>query len=256
MATMNTDKSFTLTFTFTPKDIALTKTKVLVEIQKDFSLKGFRAGKVPLDTVETNTDPAHLMEHILTDLLNSAYPKKLTENKLHPIIDPKISILNPPLALDKDWQIKIESCEIPEITINPEYQPQIKAAKTEDLNKLLDILIKNSQVTLPAILLDTELNRQLSKLVDQTQQAGLTLNDYLKSKNLNLDQYKQQAKIDIQNEWTINLAISQISIDQKLAPTDVEINQYLEKQPQFKSNPSLVNYILTQQKVIDFLKSL
>ncbi|MCX6726447.1 MAG: trigger factor [Candidatus Shapirobacteria bacterium] len=253
---MKTDKSFTLTFTFTPAEIASTKTQVLAEIQKNFSLKGFRPGKVPLDTVETNTDPAHLIEHILTDLLNSTYPKKLTENKLHPIIDPKISILNPPLALDKDWQIKVESCEIPEITINPDYQPQIKAAKTQDLNKILDILIKNCQVELPPILLETELNRQLSKLVDQTQQAGLSLNDYLKSKNLNLDQYKDQAKIDIQNEWTINLAISRISVDQKLAPTEVEINQYLEKQPQFKTNPSLANYIVTQQKVIDFLKSL
>lgn len=253
---MKTDKSFTLTFTFTPTEIANTKTKVLTEIQKDFSLKGFRTGKVPLNTVETSTDPTHLIEHILTNLLNSAYPKKLTENKLRPIIDPKISILNPPLTLDKDWQIKVDSCEIPEITISPEYQSQIKSAKIQDLNKILDILIKNSQVTLPTILLDTELNRQLSKLVDQTQQAGLTLNEYLKSKNLNLDQYKEQAKIDIQNEWTINLAINQISIDQKLAPTDMEINHYLEKQPQYKSNPSLVNYILTQQKVINFLKSL
>jgi FKBP-type peptidyl-prolyl cis-trans isomerase (trigger factor) len=253
---MKSDKSFTLTFTFTPTEIASTKNHVLAEIQKDFSLKGFRTGKVPLDTVEQNTDSAHLIEHILTDLLNAAYPKKLTENKLHPIIDPKITILNPPLVLDKEWQIKIESCELPEITINPDYQAQIKTAKTQDLNKLLDILIKNCQVTLPAILLDAELNRQLSKLVDQTQQAGLTLNDYLKSKNLNLDQYKDQAKIDIQNEWTINLAISQISLDQKLAPTDTEINQYLEKQPQLKSNSSLANYIITQQKVIEFLKSL
>jgi len=253
---MNTDKSFTLTFTFSPAEIADTKTKVLSEIQKDFSLKGFRPGKVPLNTVETNTDPTHLIEHILTDLLNVAYPKKLAENKLHPIIDPKISIINPPLALNKEWQIKVESCELPEITINSNYQSQIKTAKTQDLNKILDILIKNSQVTLPSILLDAELNRQLSKLVDQTQQAGLTLNEYLKSKNINLDQYKEQAKIDIQNEWTINLAISQISIDQKLIPTDIEINQYLEKQPQYKSNPSLVNYLLTQQKVIEFLKSL
>lgn len=256
MSTMNTDKSFTITFTFTPKEIAETKTKVLAEIQKDFSLKGFRDGKVPLDIVDQNTDPAHLIEHILTDLLNIAYPKKITELKLHPIIDPKISILNPPLTLDQDWQIKVDCCELPDIKINPEYKDQIKTAKTEDLNKILDILIKNCQVTLPAILLDTELNRQLSKLVDQTQQAGLSLNDYLKSKNSNLDQYKAQSKVDIQNEWTINLAISQISIDQKLAPSEVEINEYLEKQPKFKTNPTLVNYILTQQKVLDFLKSL
>jgi len=250
------DKSFTITFNFSPSDISLAESKVLTEIQKNFSLKGFRTGKVPLNLVKQNIDSLELIEHTLTDLLNQAYPKIIADNQLNPIVDPKISILNPPLKPDSEWQIKLESCEIPEIKIKPAYQAQIKKLKTKEVDQIIDVIIKNSTVVFPQILLDAELNRHLSKIIDQTQQAGISFDDYLKSKNTTTDQHKQEITGNVKNEWTINLAINKLSVDNHITPSADEIKEYNEKHPQYKTNYSLVNYLLTQQKVLDFLKNL
>ena len=57
----------------------------------------------------------------------------------------------------------------------------------------------------------------------------------------------------ISEEWTLNLAISQIALSQKITPDAKEIEEIVKKNPKLSSNPDLAYYLLTQQKVIDYL---
>jgi len=84
----------------------------------------------------------------------------------------------------------------------------------------------------------------------------LSIEAYLKNKNQNLDELKHELEHQAQDEWTLNLAITQISSEQKLDPTEIEIKDIVSKNPQLTQNPSLVVYLLTQQKVINYLLSL
>ena len=223
------DKSFILNLEIKNNQIQEEYQKVLVSIQKNFKTDGFRAGKVPLSIIKQNISDSKIIEEIVSHLIPPLYSQKIKKYQLKPIIQPQIKFINPPITLDKDWQIEITSCQLPPLTLKTIYQAQIKkinASKKEDkITQIVEILIKNSQVKLPEILIQADLQRQLSSLVDQTQQAGITINQYLQSKKTNLEQYKQNLSLQIKKQWTLNLAIDKIAQDKKMNPTDKDLQQ-------------------------------
>lgn len=256
------DKTFILTITLAQKDIDHTYHHVLEEVQAEFETKGFRKGKAPLDVVEANVSRSKMIEEVLSHLLSDIYSQKITEYHLHPVVQPQIKILNPPVTFDKDWQVEITGCELPEITIDSKYLEEIKAINqiqkddNERLNQTIESLVKNSQVDIPNILIQADLNNKMSQLVDQTQQAGLTVSQYLKSKDLTIEKYQENLEKQIKNEWITNLAIDFIAKDQKLTVTEAEVKAITDKNQQLAENINMVYYLLTQQKVFDYLKNL
>jgi FKBP-type peptidyl-prolyl cis-trans isomerase (trigger factor) len=261
MTTKN-DKTFVLNFTLSLADISSTTEHVLKEIQADFETKGFRKGKAPLDTVRKNIPETKLIEEVLTHLVSEEYQKEVTAQKLHPIIQPQVKVLNPPITFDKEWRLEITGCELPEITLDPKYTTDIKKinASADDANKKLtatmEALVKHSTVEIPEILIKADVENKLSQLVDQTQQAGLTVVQYLKSRNQTLEQYQEILKVQIKNEWITNLAIDNIAKAEKLEVSQKEVDELVAKNQQLAKNLNLVYYLLTQQKVFEFLKKL
>jgi FKBP-type peptidyl-prolyl cis-trans isomerase (trigger factor) len=256
------DKSFILTLSLSQNEIAASRQLVLTKAQSEYEAKGFRKGKAPLDVVTASIPEAHLIEEVLNDLLTKKYTTKINEYKLHPVVQPQVKILNPPITFDKDWQVEITGCELPQITLDSKYQDEVKKINTgkendnEKLNLTIESIIKHSQVELPSILIKADLDNKMSQLVDQTQQAGLTISQYLKSKNLTLEQYQENLEKQIKNEWITNLAIDSIAHDQKLVVTEEEVKSLISKNQQLAQNLNLVYYLLTQQKVFDYLKKL
>lgn len=256
------DKTFILTLTLSKPDITKSHQSVLKKVQSEYEAKGFRKGKAPLDVVTANISESKLIEEVLNDLLTKTYSDKISQYKLHPVVQPQIKILNPPITFDKDWQVEITGCELPQITLDPKYLDEVKkinAGQENDNDKLnltVETIIKHSQVQLPPIIIQSDVNNKMSQLVDQVQQAGLTIDQYLKSKNLTLEQYQENMKIQVKNEWVTNLAIDAIAREQKLAVTEDEVKALVAKNQQLASNLNLVYYLLTQQKVFDYLKKL
>jgi len=254
------DKSFTLSFTVTAAEISSEKELILKYIASSFENKGFRKGKAPISIVEPQTSPEKLLEKIINSLLPKIYSHAITKHQLKPATSPTIKIKNPPFTLNKDWEIELNGAQIPDISINPKFFTEIKIInqnKDQDLNKKTDEILKKliefSRVTLAKLIIDNDLNRKLADLVDQTQAAGITIDSYLKNRNQSLEDYKKEMSLRISDDWTLNLAISQIAADNKIVPLPAEIEVLVKKNPELSSNPSLVSYLLTQQKVIDFL---
>jgi FKBP-type peptidyl-prolyl cis-trans isomerase (trigger factor) len=258
----NPDKTFIINVTFEKTEISDTYNKVINSAKSDFSHKGFRKGKVPLDIVKDNLSESRIIEEILTSLVTKIYSQIVTEKHLHPIIQPQIRIVNPPLDLNKEWQIEITSCELPEITIDPKYESEINkinlASKNDSdrLNQTIGYLIKHSQTTIPELLIKNDVNNKLSQLVDQTKSAGITINDYLKSKNLTLEKYQSDLRTQIIQEWITNLAIDSIAKTHNLIVSEKEADEVISKNKDLAKNLNLVYYLLTQQKVFEFLKKL
>jgi FKBP-type peptidyl-prolyl cis-trans isomerase (trigger factor) len=258
----NPDKTFIINITFEKAEISITYNKVINSAQSNFNHKGFRKGKVPLDIVKENLSESRIIEEILTSLVTDKYRQIVTEKHLHPIIQPQIRIVNPPLDLNKEWQIEITGCELPEISIDFNYESEIKkintAAKNDNdrLNQTIGCLIKHSQVNLPELLINNDVNNKLSQLIDQTKDAGITVNDYLKSKNLTLEKYQTDLRTQITQEWTTNLAIDSIAKAHHLTVSEKEADEVISKNKDLAKNLNLVYYLLTQQKVFDYLKNL
>ncbi|MFA6250729.1 MAG: trigger factor [Candidatus Shapirobacteria bacterium] len=265
----NPDNSFTLTLTASITDIDQSRQEVLQNHQQSFQKDGFRPGKAPLSMVEESIPLTHLIEDVASSVFSKLYGQKIKDYQLKPIIPPKISFQTPPIDLVHEWQASLTSCELPPHTLDPLYQADIKSLNAQGptgesapqsdkdgkVAKYYDILIKYSHCDLPEILLETEIQHRLSGLIDQTSQAGLTVDQYLRSKNTTLEQYRQQLASRVTQDWKINQSISLIAQEQNIQVSQEELNSLKAKNHNL-SNPNILYFVLLEQKVVSFLSSL
>lgn len=256
------DKTFILQLEIKVEDIKNEYQQQLKVAQADFENKGFRKGKAPLEVVEANISTEKLFEEVASHLISHAYGHALDENNLKPITQPQVKFKNDHPDFEHDWQIEITSCELPEIELNQKYLDEVKKInadeKITDENQKMDQIVKsivtNTKLDLPQILVDSDLQSHLSGLINQASQAGISVQQYLESQKQTLEGYKESLRKRIIEEWTINLAISQIAKDNKIEVSDTEIKDLLDKNPALSKNINMVYYLLTQQKVFEFLK--
>lgn len=256
------NKTFILNLEIDQKDIQQEYENSLKLIQKDFETKGFRKGKAPLNVVKDSVSPEKIFEETASHLISHAYSEAIKTNDLKPIIQPQVKFKNEHPDLNHDWEIEITGCELPEIELDKKYQDEIKKINSDKdvkdenqkMDQIIKVLINNSKIDLPEILIEADLQSHLSGLVDQANQAGITVQQYLESQKQTLDGYKENLKKRIIEEWTINLAISKIAKDNNIEVSEDEVKDILQKNPALSKNINMVYYLLTQQKVFEFLK--
>ncbi len=66
----------------------------------------------------------------------------------------------------------------------------------------------------------------------------------------------REHKKQLIKEWTLNLAISQIAKEQKIEVSEKEVTDISTSNPSLGKNINFIYYLLTQQKVFDFLKKI
>jgi trigger factor len=134
--------------------------------------------------------------------------------------------------------------------------------RLKQLNKIFQLLLKETQCQLPDLLLNEELNQKLSRLVDELQKLGLTLENYLKSKNITIEQLKENYKKEIDETYRLEFILNEIAEVEKIVVEPEEINQIFskitdEKEKQIaQENIYYYASILRKQKTLDFLLSL
>lgn len=74
------------------KELLASEEQALSKIAKDAKIKGFRAGKAPINVVKQNTDPNALAERTLDIAVNQYLVQAFDETKLIPLDQPKIHI--------------------------------------------------------------------------------------------------------------------------------------------------------------------
>jgi FKBP-type peptidyl-prolyl cis-trans isomerase (trigger factor) len=256
------NKSFIIKLIISKDDIQKSHQQSLQELQAEFETKGFRKGKAPLDVIEREVPFEKRFEKTASRVISQEYGKVIKDNDLKPIIQPRVKFEKAPEDFNNDWHIEITSSELPEVKLNKDYLEKIKKVKTNSKAKkeqqkteeIVISLISSAKVELPEILIESDLQHQLSQLVNQAQQAGITVEQHLASQKTNIKDYQENLKKRIIREWTLNLSIQKIAKDNKIEVSPQEVQDMLKKNPALGQNMNLVNYILIQQKVIDFLK--
>jgi len=275
----NKDGSFTLTVTITEAQLQTQKTKTLKLLATDLKVKGFRKGQVPSNIAESKIDPSELLNRSVQEILSTFYADALKKHSLNPIIPPRVKTI-PPTSKDKrDFVIKLSSCEKPTISLKP-YQEEIKAINTtgkiwtpdqknkpqtkedetakndQQIQKIIDTLLKLSTLTLSDFLVEEETNRKLAQLIDQSQQAGIKLEDYFKAKGTSLQDFKKNFKKQLENEWTINLILEKIADDFKIVITPQDIEKSIPEKAKKTADRHLLAQILRQRQAIEKLQQL
>lgn len=276
-------KTFELEFTVSWQKIKKTHDETLKQIAQKTEIKGFRKGKAPLDLVEKNIKKSELYQEVLRKILPETYEVAVKQHHLKPVISPKIQPLSTPEG--KNWQFKAQACEGPEVKLG-EYKKVVKGALAKEkiwvpgkdkkpgkdasqsydqkIKIVTQTLLETAQVEISDLLIEDELNRILTRLLDQVNRLGMTIDQYLSSKGMSQEQlrnnYRQQAEESLKLEFILQAIIQ----EQKVNITETEVDKMIQAAPDKKIREKLktplqkayIKVILAKRKALDSLINL
>lgn len=266
------DGTITLTISLPKAAVAKAREEVIAHAVAGAELAGFRKGKAPRNLVEDKLDPLKVQEDILRTLLPQAYSEAVVEHKIKPIMSPKIQIQK--LENDADWQFDAITCELPDVKLG-DYKDAVKSitAKAKiavpgkeqqevSFEELMEAVLSKATVTIPAVLLESEVDRLLSQMLDEVKSLGLSLDQYLASTHKTVDEVKKEYEDRARHDATIEFVLQKISDEEKIQVGEQEIAEAIakaqtpEEKENLERNRYLLAAILRQQKTFDFLKNL
>ncbi len=262
MTQPKTDKTIVFELTITSKEAKAEYQKSLKKAASQVEIKGFRKGKAPLDLVEKELSVQKIYEQIIQNLLPAKYEQQINTLKVNPIIRPQIVLKNPPLTLDKDWLFEIKTCQKPEITLKS-YSSALKTLNKEKFKdsqehnqKIIDLLVSKSTVSIPKILTETQVKDRMVQLIDSASSAGMTLKQFLETKGTTIDKYQETLAKNFETDWKISLSLDQIAHDFKIEVSQAEVQKTIPKDSQDPSQANLFYFLLKQNKTLDFLRQI
>lgn len=265
-------------------DIKKSKEEAFKKLQAELTVEGFRKGKVPADIAKKHLKDETVYQEMVNMILPAMYEEAVKKENLKPVMSPKIELVK--AKENEDWEIKITVAEKPEIDLG-KYKDAIKEAKgahkKEDIwvpgkdkgekpdpeaekshmiNHVLEALLKTAKIEISEMILESELNHRLSRLVDDVQKIGLTIDQYLKSKNLTMDVIKDNFKREIEDTYKLEFLLSEVADKESIKVDQAEIDKLFvnikdEKEKQIAiQNSYYYASVLRKQKTIDYLLAL
>ena len=257
--------------------------EALKHMAKEVTLKGFRKGKAPLNLVEKQLDPQKVLEHAISHLLPQILTAALKEHDLKPLSNPQIHLVE--AKRDSAWKFRLEIPLQPEIDTK-DFKDYIKgelAAGTiwtpdkgtkeetgkepdqeEKFKKLLDALLKKYLFDVPPLMVEDEINRSLSRLLQQVETLGLKLEDYLKSIGKTAEQLRTEYYNAAEDNLRLEIILARLGQELEITVTDAEVDDMIrnagdEAKQKKLTTPEQKRYIgeiIRKRKTIDALLSL
>lgn len=138
--------------------------KEIAHLVSHAEIPGFRKGKAPRKDVEAKLNKAEVYGEAVRAILPVEYEKLLKEHNLKPIMYPRVEIKK--AEIGQDWEFEITTCEAP----------------TGD----------EKTMVIPQILAEEEANYRLGALSENLTKVGLTIDKFLQSKKMTLEEYRAQ----------------------------------------------------------------
>lgn len=277
-------KTFELEFSIPWAQIKISYDQVLKEAVLQTEIKGFRKGKAPIALVEKSIDKQKLYEEIIKRLLPSTYDQVVKKHNLRPIISPKITLVS--AQENSNWLFKAASCEKPDIKLGS-YEQAIKGefakikiwtpekgkpntkttpdlTQDQKINISTKILLDTTTAEIADVLVEDELNRMLTRFIDQINSLGMTVNQYLSSKRITIEQlrndYRKQAETTLKMEFILEAIVEvrkiQVSKDEIDKMINVNKDEKIRTQLNTPLQRAYITSILAKRKVLDYLTNL
>jgi len=270
-----------------PKDVIEKEyEEAFSRLQKTLIVEGFRQGKAPKTIAQKHIHKESVYQELMKTILPKIYEEIIKKEGLKPIISPKVELVK--AKENEDWQIKFSLAEKPSIKL-ADYKELSKKLKTDKkkeaiwvpgkndkqpdakeieqnkqklLNDLLDGLIKQSKVEISDLVIETELNQRLAKLVDDIQKIGLSTESYLKSKNTSMEDLKKRYAQEITDTFAIEFILNEIADKENIVVNNTDLEKLFSnisneaERKAVQSNAYFYATILKKQKTLDFLLGL
>jgi len=132
----------TITITAHEADLNPLKQHVLQHFQSKVKMPGFREGKVPLNMVEKNVDPAQLQSEFLDEAVSQMYSQAISENNIRVVSRPEVDLKKFVPFTELEFEVKVEV--IGDIKLGDYKKLNVKQAKVEvtaaDVNEVIKSL--------------------------------------------------------------------------------------------------------------------
>lgn len=265
------------------KEVKKAYDRALEKEGKKTEIKGFRKGKAPKKVVEESVGKKKLYEEVIGELLPKYYSQAIKEHDLKPIINPQVTPVS--LKEGKDWEFKAVVCETPKVDLG-DYKKKMEKEITKDkiwvpgkgkekedekdkevrkakkINKAIDILLKEAKVELAPVLVEDEVKRRLSQVLDEVKKLGLTLDEYLKNAGKTAEELREEQREKAEETLKLEFILNKIAEDEDISVTDADLKKALdevkseEERKKLECNSYFLAMLLRRQKVIEFLQNL
>lgn len=253
-------------------------------ILAEFSTEGFRKGKVPAAIAEKQISREKVYEQLIRTLLPRVYEEVIKSENLKPIVAPKVDLIS---AKEKEtWQVKATVAEKPLVELGdykkkllsakadiqkadiwvpgkePEKKEDAAAQNDKILNSALSTLLKEVKCDISPLLIEAELNRKLTQLVDDVQKIGLTVDSYLQSKGLTMDKLKEQYNKEITDMYKLEFILLDIADKENIKVEQADLDKLFgalkdeKDKAAAQANSYFYASVLRKQKTLDFLIAL
>lgn len=262
-----------LTVTIPWSEVKKTYDEIVSHAITEIELPGFRKGKAPRNLAESKLDKSKLYEEVIKRLIPKLYEEAVKQHTLKPIANPKIDLLE--AAENKDWKIRVLIAQKPKVVVK-NYKQAIQGVKSQKklwvpgqkeekpdekitMDQILTAVLKESEVEIPDILIEEEINRLLTRLIDETKLLGLTVEQYLRSKGKTVEQLRSEYRQQAETTLKLEFVLEEIADSEKITVTPKDIDDALSKveseadRKRIASDSYYLASILRRQKTLDSL---
>jgi trigger factor len=124
---------YELTVTVPAETLAKQRRHILENLAAQVEISGFRKGKAPLEMVESKIGRDRISREILESVLPHSLIEALKEEKLMPITDPAVSILQ--FELGKDLVYKAKVTVMPEVKLEDYQNIRVKKKEVKEVGE-------------------------------------------------------------------------------------------------------------------------
>ena len=249
MVKISPDGTVSLHLTLPWPDLKTAYAQVLNQHIKTTEIKGFRKGKASATAVEQAVGKSHIYQDAFATSFSKAYTQIIRDNHLKPLMAPQVKATK--AEEGQDWIIEATTAQAPQFDLGP-YKQAIAGSKK--LDKLFDALLKTINFPVSPLLVDQEKAQALSKLLDQVNRLGLTIDQYLTSISKTSQQLQQEYAQTATTNLRLEFILQAITADLKITPKPAEIDEFSAKSPQTPLR--FIQAILAKRLTIDALLKL
>ena len=261
-----------VTFTLSWKDVSTVQNQVLEEEGQKVTIPGFRKGKAPLSKVKEKVSSQVVIEHTLNHFYSFIISEIINTHKVKPAIYPRLEILK---AIDEeDWEIRATTCELPQfelgdyrkLVLDNVKQEKVQTPKPQKEQAILKTLVENIKITIPALLVDEEVNQRLSELLARIEKLGLQLESYLTQIGKNPQTLREEYIAQAKSAISIELILGKIANTQGIKAEESEVDSAIkaasagqvevEKKLNTPKQRNIIKNVLQRRTVLDSLVAL
>ncbi len=257
--------------------------KLLAELE----IEGFRKGKVPGAIGKKHIKADDIYKEAIQSIIPGIYEEIVKKEDIKPIINPKIELTK--AKEDEDWEVKFAVAVKPDFQLpdlkkiasdvkgnakkdeiwvpgkDPKKEPDkedLERKKQKTLNAFLTAFITKIKIEIPDLLIEAELEHKLTALLDEVQKIGLTVDGYLKSKNITMEDLKAKYRREIDETYKIEFILNEIADKNNIQVEQEDLEKIFanikdEKEKNTaKQNSYFYASIIRKQKTLEYLLNL